>query len=105
MTKPKQLTACPCCGQALDHPVRLADLGPMLSPMEQSLFNLMKKCPDGIGSADIRDRLYPLTRDGNLPHPHTVAVVANHANKKLAAWGLKIEAGRGRHAAYRLVQI
>ena len=106
-TPKKILLRCPCCGQALDKPVIGIRAHPQmyLSPMQQALFNLVKSCPDGIASADIRERIYSVNRNGDTSNSATVRVMANRANKKLAAWGLVIRAGKGCGAVYRLVRL
>ena len=99
---------CPCCGQAVS--VDLLDNAVpenffWLGAMQQALFDLVKKHPQGIKACDIKDRIYASTRDGGASQHNIVAVMARHVNKKLKPLGMRIKGTGGPGSVYRLIKI
>ena len=106
MTKRKVRTKCPCCGQQLAQPITLADPNMVhLHGQQQALFNLMKSCPTGLTSSQIRDRIFHTNEQGEPYCRQIVQAHTFHLNKRIAAWGLKVVSTGGRGSVYRLVQL
>ena len=108
MGVPRKGKRCPCCGQAVS--IDLLDNAVpenffWLGAMQQGLFDLVKKHPQGISAESIRDRLYANSRNGSESQHNIVAVMARHVNKKLKPLGLRIKGTGGPGSVYRLIKL
>jgi hypothetical protein len=102
----KMRTKCPCCGQGLPQPIALSDPNMVHLPtQQQALFNLVKANPEGLTSAQIRERIFHTNKDGE-PYCHQIVpTTTHHVNEKIAPWGLKIVASGGPGSVFRLVAL
>jgi hypothetical protein len=99
----KKRYRCPCCGTPMEQLGRDASIH--LGPVQQALFDIMKKHPNGIPCETIRERVFHTSRRGERYSRNIVWVVAHNVNKKIKQWGLKIEGTGGPGSIYRLIRL
>ena len=83
---------CKCCG----HPIIADEIGVVLTPLQRRIFNIVKGAGSaGIRGKDVMEIVYANARDGGPLSTNIIAVVANHANRRLAQFSIKIQGRRG----------
>jgi len=97
-----KVPVCKCCG----HPLVSDEIGVVLTPLQRRIFNVVKRAGTaGISGGDIMDEVYANTRDGGPDSTNIIAVVANHANKRLSQFNIKIQGKRGVGGRFTLEKI
>lgn len=87
-----KVPVCKCCG----HPIVSDEIGIVLTPMQRRIFNIVKRAgAAGISGKDIMDDVYANVLGGGPSSTNIISVVANHANRRLAQFNLKIQGKRG----------
>jgi hypothetical protein len=87
-----KVPTCRCCG----HPILSDEIGVVLTPLQRRIFNVVKRAGTaGISGGDIMDEVYANVRGGGPDSTNIIAVVANHANKRLSQFNIKIQGKRG----------
>ena len=94
-----KVTLCKCCG----HPMVSDPVEIVLTPLQRRIFEIVKRAgAAGISGKDIMEQVYANVRGGGPDSTNIIAVVVNHANKRLAQFSLKITARRGPHSRFKL---
>jgi hypothetical protein len=97
-----KVPVCKCCG----HPIVSDEIGIVLTPLQRRIFNIVKQSGSaGITGGEVMDIVYANTCDGGPESTNIIAVVAGHANKRLAQFNLKIQGRRGRGGVFTLQKI
>jgi hypothetical protein len=90
---------CKCCG----HPIVSDKIDVVLTPLQRRIFNIVKNAgAAGIAGKDIMDIVYANVRDGGPSSANMISVVANHANRRLAQFNLKIQGKRGQGGVFTI---
>jgi hypothetical protein len=97
-----KVPVCKCCG----HPILSDEIGVVLTPLQRRIFNVVKRAGTaGISGGDIMDEVYANVRGGGPDSTNIIAVVANHANKRLSQFNIKIQGKRGVGGRFTLEKI
>ncbi len=97
-----KLERCPTCG----HPIGGDAVANALAGRQRMLYEIIRDAGTlGIDRTSILSRLYADAEDGGPMSRNIVAVTANHTNKKLVRFGLKIRGTGGPGSLWRLVII
>lgn len=103
MSARKIVTRCPCCQQQIPEPLGFRP-AIHLGAMQERLFQILRRAPDGLTCGQIIDVIYANRRDGGPAH-NIVSVMAKCINRKIVPLGLRIRGTGGPGSVYRLLRV
>ena len=96
------MSVCNCCG----HPIVGDDVSETLTPLQQRIFNGIKRAgAAGISARDLMDIVYADDANGGPENTNIISVVINQMAPRLALFNLKIKGRRGPGGGLTLVRM
>lgn len=96
------IEVCKCCG----HPLPDSDIAAALTQGQRFIYEAIRRAGRaGISTRVIFERMYAADPNGGPDSTNIIAVQAQHANKRLIKFGLKLKGRSGPGGVYTLEKI